>query len=74
LGEVDFKWEASGYYEVTIFDVVKAAGAYDSQGTGVPDDNWFPGADVAPPGGVIDIFDIVTIAGAYGETFGAPPP
>ena len=74
LGEVDFKWEASGYYEVTIFDVVKAAGAYDSQGTSVPDSNWLPGADLAPPGGVIDIFDIVTIASAYGKTFGAPSP
>jgi len=74
LGEVDFVWEEGGYYEVTIFDVVRAAGAYGSQGIGVPDDNWFPGADLAPPGGVIGIFDIVTIASAYGETFGAPPP
>jgi hypothetical protein len=74
LGEIDFRWEEGGYYEVTIFDIVKAAGAYDSQGTAVPDDNWFPGADLVPPGGVIDIFDIVTIAGKYGQTFGAPPP
>ena len=73
LGEVDFVWEEGGYYEVTIFDVVKAAGAYGSQGIAVPDDNWFPGADLAPPGGVIDIFDIVTVAGKYGETFGAAP-
>ncbi len=74
LGEVDFVWEEGGYYEITIFDIVKAAGAYGSQGIGVPDPNWLPGADLAPPGGVIDIFDIVTIASAYGETFGAPPP
>ncbi len=74
LGEVDFRWEAGGYYEVTIFDVVKAASAYDSQGIAVPDDHWFPGADVAPPGGVIDIFDLVTIASQYGQTFGALPP
>jgi hypothetical protein len=73
LGEVDFVWEDGGYYEVTIFDVVKAANAYGSQGIAVPDRNWFPGADVAPPGGVIDIFDIVTIASKYGQTFGAPP-
>jgi ABC-type transport system substrate-binding protein len=66
LAEIDYKWEAGGYYEVTIFDVVKAAGAYDSQGTGVPDFNWFPGADLAAPGGQIDIFDIVTIAVHYG--------
>ena len=73
LGEVDFVWESGGYYEVTIFDVVKAATAYDSQGTGVPDDNWFPGADLAPPGGQIDIFDIVTIAAKYGFTSGQVP-
>ncbi len=73
LGEVDFRWEDGGYYEVTIFDVVKAASAYDSQGIAVPDDNWFAGADLAPPGGVIDIYDIVTIASQYGQTFGAPP-
>jgi hypothetical protein len=73
LGEVDFRWEDGGYYEVTIFDIVKAAGAYGSQGIAVSDRNWFPGADVALPGGVIDIFDIVTIASKYGQTFGAPP-
>ena len=72
LGEIDFVWEEDGYYEITIFDVVKAAGAYGSQGTGVPDDNWLPGADLAPPGGSIDIFDIVTIAGKYGTTWGHP--
>jgi hypothetical protein len=74
LGEVDFVWEAGGYYEVTIFDVVKAATAYDSQGTAVPDSNWFPGADLAPSGGIVDIFDIVTIAGKYGLTSGEVPP
>jgi len=73
LGEVDFVWESGGYYEVTIFDVVKAATAYDSQGTAVPDSNWFIGADLAPPGGQIDIFDIVTIAGKYGQTSGVVP-
>ncbi|MCW4052412.1 MAG: ABC transporter substrate-binding protein, partial [Candidatus Bathyarchaeota archaeon] len=73
LGEVDFMWEDGGYYEVTIFDVVMAAGAYGSQGIAFPDRNWFPGADLAPPGGVIDIFDIITVASNYGKTFGAPP-
>jgi hypothetical protein len=48
LGEVDFVWKDGGYYEITIFDMVKAAGAYGSQGTGIPDDNWLPGADMAP--------------------------
>ena len=74
LGEVDFVWESGGYYELTIFDVVKAATAYDSQGTAVPDINWFPGADLAPPGGIINIFDIVTMSGKYGYCSGAPPP
>ncbi|MCW3980081.1 MAG: hypothetical protein NWF11_01240 [Candidatus Bathyarchaeota archaeon] len=74
LAEIDFVWESGGYYEVTIFDVVKAAGAYDSQGTAVPDINWFPGADLAAPGGVINIFDIVTIAVHYGSLYSEPPP
>jgi hypothetical protein len=74
LGEIDFVWEAGGYYEITIFDIVKAAGAYGSQGTGIPDRNWLPSADLTPPSGVVDIFDIVTITSKYGETFGALPP
>jgi hypothetical protein len=38
----------------------------------VPDAHWFAGADVAPPGGVIDIYDIVTITGQYGQAFDLP--
>ncbi|MCK4476977.1 hypothetical protein KAU88_00395 [Candidatus Bathyarchaeota archaeon] len=75
LGEVDFvwKWESGpkprgGSYKIDIYDIVTAVGAYSSQGTGVPDKNWFPGADVAPNSGVIDIFDIVTIVSKYGQT------
>ncbi|MCW3985620.1 MAG: ABC transporter substrate-binding protein [Candidatus Bathyarchaeota archaeon] len=75
LGEIDFAWKfetgpkpRSGSYKIDIYDVVTAAGAYGSQGTGKPDKNWFPGADVAPNGGVIDIFDIVTIVSKYGQT------
>jgi hypothetical protein len=80
LGEIDWdwKWQAgprprSGYYKIDIFDAVIANGAFGSQGTSVPDPRWFPGADVAPPGGVIDIYDIVTITSKYGQEFGQPP-
>jgi hypothetical protein len=80
LGEIDFVWKwqtgpkpRSGYYKIDIFDVVLAAGAYGSTGHGVPDPNWFPGADLAPPECKIDIFDIVTITGKYGREFGHPP-
>lgn len=67
LGEVDFVRKANGCMKIDIFDVVKAAGAYVTQGTGIPDSNWVPGADLAPQGGKIDIFDIVTITGKYGD-------
>jgi hypothetical protein len=73
LGEIDFVKKPNGCYKIDIFDVVKAAAAYGSQGTGVPDLNWLPGADVAPPGGTINIFDIVTITGKYGQEFDCPP-
>lgn len=63
----------TGYYKIDIYDVVLAAGAYGSQGSGVPDTHWFPGADIASPGGKIDIYDIVTICGKYGTEWGHPP-
>ncbi|MCK4477989.1 hypothetical protein KAU88_05635 [Candidatus Bathyarchaeota archaeon] len=77
LGEVDFvwKWESgpkprNGSYKIDIYDIVIAAGAYGSQGTGVPDKKWFPGADLSPSGGKVDIFDIVTMASKYGREWG----
>jgi hypothetical protein len=73
LGEIDWAKKPNGAYKIDIFDVVKAAGAYGSQGTGVPSSNWFAGADLAPAGGKIDIFDIVTITGKYGQEFDLPP-
>ncbi|HUV98134.1 MAG TPA: hypothetical protein VMW14_01365, partial [Candidatus Paceibacterota bacterium] len=73
LGEIDFFRKSNGANKVDIFDIVKAAVAYGSQGTGVPDPNWFPGADVAPAGGVINIFDIVTIAHQYGLEWDPDP-
>jgi hypothetical protein len=66
LGEVDFVRKPDGCYRVDIFDVVMAASAYGSQGSGVPDDNWFAGADLAPECCKVDIFDIVTITSVYG--------
>ena len=59
--------------DVDIFDIVTAASAYGSQGGGVPDDNWAPGADLAPECCVIDIFDIVTITARYGTRFDIVP-
>jgi len=51
---------------VDIFDVVRAAGAYDSTPV---DLNWNPHCDIAEPYSVIDIFDIVTIAMSYGKEY-----
>jgi hypothetical protein len=73
LAEIDWVKKPNGAYKIDIFDVVLAAGAYGSQGTGVPSTNWFVGADLAPEGGKIDIFDIVTITGKYGQEFDLPP-
>ena len=63
LGDVDFVRKPNGAYKVDIYDLALAAGAFSSQGTGTPSSNWFPGADLAPNGGVIDIFDEVTVTG-----------
>jgi hypothetical protein len=69
---VDFVKKSNGCYKVDIFDVVVAASAYGSEGGGVPDLNWFAGADLAPGPAKIDIFDIVTITGKYGTEFDCP--
>jgi len=75
LGEIDFvRKTAPDCLQIDIFDVVTAASAYGSQGGGVPDSNWFPGADLAPECCVIDIFDIVTITARYGTRFDIVPP
>jgi hypothetical protein len=79
LGELDFVWRweegpkpRRGYYKIDIFDVVMAVNAYGSQGTGVPSENWLPGADNAPEGGKVDIFDLVSQTGPYGYEWGRP--
>jgi hypothetical protein len=63
LGEIDFVKKSNGNYKIDIFDLALAGGAFGSQGTGVPSLNWFPGADLAPTSGVIDIFDVSTVTG-----------
>ena len=73
LGEVDFVKKGDGCCKIDIFDVVRSVSAYGSQGISVPDSNWFPGADLAYPGGQIDIFDIVTIVSNYGREWDCYP-
>jgi nitrous oxidase accessory protein len=51
---------------VTLYDIVAAAAAY---GTTPHDPDWNPLADVAPLYERIDIYDLVTIAYHYGETY-----
>jgi parallel beta-helix repeat protein len=50
---------------VNIYDIVSAASIYGCQEGEL---SWNPEADVAPPYGVIDIYDLVTIAYHYGKT------
>jgi len=52
--------------DVDIFDVVKCGIAYGSTPS---DPNWNPHCDIAEPYGVINIFDLVTIAASYGEEY-----
>jgi len=64
LGDVDFVRKPNGAYKVDIFYPALGAGAFGSQGTGTPSSNWFPGADLAPNGGVVvDVYDLVTVTG-----------
>jgi len=80
LGEVDWRWywegttkPRSGYFKIDIYDVVIAATAYGSQGYGIPHPRWFPGADLATPECIINIYDIVVICGKYGTKWGIDP-
>ncbi|UCG37497.1 MAG: hypothetical protein JSV64_04300 [Candidatus Bathyarchaeota archaeon] len=66
LGEIDFIRKPSGEYEVDIFDIIDVAGAFGSQGKGIPDANWLAGADLFPPGGIIDDFDVAVVHVAMG--------
>jgi hypothetical protein len=59
LGDID------GDGDIDIYDITSAAAAYETE---EGDPKWLPDADVAPPYGIIDIYDIVTIASRYGQT------
>ena len=82
LGETDWRWywgEApkprSGYFQINIFDVVKATASYCHRGDGPYDPQYFPGADLdASDLGYVGIYDIVTITGKYRMKWGKPPP
>ncbi len=58
--DINYDWK------VDIFDIVIAAGAYETTSS---DPNWNPLCDIAEPYGIIDMFDIVTITGNYGEYY-----
>jgi len=51
---------------VDIFDITAMASVYHSK---EGDERWLPQADLAPPYGTIDIFDLVTCASHYKEKF-----
>jgi hypothetical protein len=79
--EIDFWWEWGpfdedrridvnrcprlGWYEVNLADMDYVRQAYDSQGTGIPDWNWFPGADLAEAGGHIESYDAASVVGNW---------
>lgn len=81
LGEIDWRWyyqdatkPRKGYYQINILDVVKCTAAYCTRGDGAPNPKWLPGADIDSYDLChIGIFDLVTVTGKYGRTFGTPP-
>ncbi|RJS77520.1 hypothetical protein CW667_03170 [Candidatus Bathyarchaeota archaeon] len=90
LGETDWRWvwdtpghapgwtvpgPDGGYFEISIYDVVKATASYCHYGTGPYDPVYFPGADLDSSDlGHVGIYDVVSITGKYGMTWGSPPP
>jgi len=58
--------DLNGDGKVDIYDVVLASVAYGSR---PGDPNWNSYADLAPPQGIINIYDIVTIAVNCGKTY-----
>lgn len=70
----------TGNFKIDLYDATMVNVPYGAQGKGGPEygnemsENWFPGADVSPAGGKIDLYDAVTVSGPhYGLTFGEPP-
>jgi hypothetical protein len=78
LGEIDWKWTwtgttkpRGGYYQVSLYDAVKVLQAYGAQGIGIPDTNWFPGADIDLYDlGHVGLYDAVTVISKYGTKWG----
>lgn len=60
VGDID------GNRKVDIYDIVIASAAYRSK---PGDPNWNPYADLAPLYGIVNIYDMVTIAYHYGKTY-----
>lgn len=58
--------DLNGDQKVDLYDAVLIAAAYGSK---VGDPNWNPNADLAPQYGIINIYDAVTMAYHYGETY-----
>ena len=83
IGDTSLPWKGVDHYplmnpywnpadinhdlKVDIFDIVLACGAY---GATPSDPNWNAHCDIAEPCGIISIYDIVMIAGSYGEEWG----
>jgi hypothetical protein len=53
-------------FKVSLADLVLLANAYGSQ---LGDTKWNPNADMAPPYGVINLHDLVTLAVHYGQSY-----
>jgi hypothetical protein len=81
LGEIDWMWTwtgytmpRSGYYQVFLYDAVKLLGSYCARGSGTPDANYLPGADIdAIDLCHVGLYDAVTLLSRYGMKFGIPP-
>jgi hypothetical protein len=56
--------DVNGDDRVDLYDAVLAAQSYGSR---VGDSRWNSYADLAPSWGVIDIYDMVTLLGHYGQ-------
>lgn len=64
----------TGNFKVDLSDVVMIMVPYGTHGDLVPDKSWFPGADLAAPGGYINIYDAVCPVGPnYYLEFGNTP-
>lgn len=60
------KIDFDGDGKIDVEDIIIAVSAYGSR---PGDANWIPDADLAPMYGIINIFDLVTLAYHYGKTF-----